>query len=124
LKTPKINQQSAISNQQLLALLVGRVLPAEPAELAHLEPLGRLLLVLRRAVISPLTLGARERDDVSHCLLCRGAPPPRPVPSRLTPLGFVCNDSPLGAATPRGPAPPPVPSRLTPLGLACNDSPL
>ena len=59
-----------------LTLFVSRVLPAEPAELAHLEALGRLLLVLRRAVISPLTLGAREGDDVSHFLLCRGAPPP------------------------------------------------
>src|SRR5439155_2341123 len=52
--------------------------------------------------ISPLTLGAREGDDVSHFLLCRGAPPPRPVPSRLTPLGFACNDYPRRAATPRG----------------------
>jgi hypothetical protein len=43
-----------------------RVFSAEAAELAHLEPLGRLLLVLRRAVIAPLTFGAGERDDVSH----------------------------------------------------------
>ena len=43
-----------------------RVLPAEPAELRELEALGRLLLVLRRAVIAPLTFVARERDDVSH----------------------------------------------------------
>ena len=45
---------------------MSRVLPAEAAELAHLEPLGRLLLVLRRAVVAPLTFEASERDDVSH----------------------------------------------------------
>jgi hypothetical protein len=45
---------------------MSRVLPAEPAELAHLEPFSRLLLVLRRAVVAPLTFEARERDDVSH----------------------------------------------------------
>jgi hypothetical protein len=39
---------------------------AEATELAHLQPLGRLLLVLGRAVIAPLTLEAGERDDVSH----------------------------------------------------------
>ncbi len=43
-----------------------RVLSTEAAELAELQPLGCLLLVLRRAVIAPLTLGARQRDDVSH----------------------------------------------------------
>jgi hypothetical protein len=42
------------------------VLAAEAAELAHLEPLAGLLLVLGRAVIPALTLGARQRDDVSH----------------------------------------------------------
>ena len=50
----------------LLRLLVPRVLPAEPAVLAQLEALGRLLAILRRAVIPALTFGARERDDVSH----------------------------------------------------------
>ena len=43
-----------------------RVLAAEAAELAELQPLGRLLLVLRRAVVTPLTLSARQRNDVSH----------------------------------------------------------
>jgi hypothetical protein len=42
------------------------MLPAETTELAHLESLGRFLLVLRRAVIAPLTFRAGERDDVSH----------------------------------------------------------
>jgi hypothetical protein len=40
--------------------------PAEPAELAHLEPFGRFLLVLRRAVVATLALGAGHRNDVSH----------------------------------------------------------
>jgi hypothetical protein len=52
--------------QSLLLLSMSRVLPAEAAELAELEPLRRLLLVLRRAVIAPLTFLASERDDVSH----------------------------------------------------------
>src|SRR5262249_3137384 len=50
----------------LLRLLMRRVLSTEAAELAELQPLGCLFLVLRRAVIAPLTLGARQRDDVSH----------------------------------------------------------
>ena len=45
---------------------MSRMLPTEAAVLAELEPLGRRLLVLRRAVIAPLTLGARQRDDISH----------------------------------------------------------
>jgi hypothetical protein len=40
--------------------------PAEAAELAEFQPVRRLLPVLRRAVIAPLALGARERHDVSH----------------------------------------------------------
>jgi hypothetical protein len=55
-----------MSHSPSLPFFMGRMLPAEAAELAHLEPLGRLLLVLRRAVIAPLTFSAGERDDVSH----------------------------------------------------------
>jgi hypothetical protein len=40
--------------------------PTEAAVLAELQPLGRLLLVLGRAVVAPLALGARQTDDVSH----------------------------------------------------------
>ena len=50
----------------LLRFLMPRVLAAEAAILIELEPLGRLLLVLRRAVIAALTFVARQRDDVSH----------------------------------------------------------
>jgi hypothetical protein len=42
------------------------VLPAEATELAELKPLGRLLLVLRRAVVTTLALAARQLNDVSH----------------------------------------------------------
>src|SRR5262245_11042695 len=42
------------------------MLPAETAELREFQPLRRLLLVLRRAVIASLALGARQRDEVSH----------------------------------------------------------
>ena len=54
------------SHYVLLRLFVRRVLPAEPAVLAQLEALGRLLLVLRRAVVPPLTLGTGKMNDVSH----------------------------------------------------------
>src|SRR5580765_8998031 len=50
---------------------MARVLPAKPAVLAHLEPIGRLLLVLRRAVVAPFALQTRQRHDVSH-IACRG----------------------------------------------------
>jgi hypothetical protein len=62
------NQESKITQSPMLlfALLVRRVLPAEATELAELEPLGRLLLVLRRAVVATLALAARELNDVSH----------------------------------------------------------
>jgi hypothetical protein len=47
-----------------------RVLATETAVLAELEPLGRLLLVLRRAVIATFALAARQLNDVSHqCIL-------------------------------------------------------
>src|SRR5205809_2672845 len=68
------------NDQRLLTLLMSRVLPAVPAVLAHLEPFGRLLLVLRRAVVPAFALGARQGDDVSHRL--------NPVGFRLRALGF------------------------------------
>ena len=43
-----------------------RVLPAEPAVLAELQPLRRLLLVLGRAVVPALTVAARQMNDVAH----------------------------------------------------------
>src|SRR6266581_7680178 len=45
--------------------------PAEPAVLAHLEPFGRLLLVLRRAVVASLARGAGHRNDVAHVAYSR-----------------------------------------------------
>jgi hypothetical protein len=60
------NQRSLITNA-LLRLLVRRMLPAEATELAELQPLGRLLLVLCRAVVATLALAARQLNDVSHC---------------------------------------------------------
>ena len=42
-----------------------RVLPAERTVLLHLQPLGRLLLVLRRRVVAALALGAGQGDDVA-----------------------------------------------------------
>ena len=56
--------------------------PAVLAVLAQLDPLGRLLPVLGRAVIAALTLAARKRDDVSHAVL---ATPECRSPSRRPP---------------------------------------
>src|SRR3982751_3336086 len=56
-----------------------RMFAAEAAEFAELEPFRRLLLVLRRAVIAPLTFLASERDDVPH--------------GRLFPAGELINRS-------------------------------
>jgi hypothetical protein len=50
----------------LLRLFMCRVLAAEAAELAELQPLRRLLLVLRRAVVATLTIAARQMNDVAH----------------------------------------------------------
>jgi hypothetical protein len=43
-----------------------RVLATETAVLAELQPLRRLLLVLRRAVVTTFALAARQLNDVSH----------------------------------------------------------
>jgi hypothetical protein len=51
---------------KLLRFPMRFVAAAETAVLAHFQPLARLLLVLGRAVIPPLTFGARQGDDVSH----------------------------------------------------------
>jgi hypothetical protein len=40
--------------------------PAEAAVLVELDPLRRLLLILRRAVVPALAVAAREMNDVSH----------------------------------------------------------
>src|SRR5438093_4570658 len=60
------HQPLAISHVALLRFLVIRVLSTEAAVLRKLQPLRRLLLVLRRAVVAPLAHRARERNDISH----------------------------------------------------------
>src|SRR5688572_24172627 len=47
-----------------------RVLAAEAAELREFDPLCRLLLVLRRAVVPALAVAAGQMNDVSHCCSC------------------------------------------------------
>src|SRR5262245_45288117 len=50
----------------LFRFLVRGVFAAVAAVLAEFQPLRRLLLVLRRAVVAALTFAASHRDDVSH----------------------------------------------------------
>jgi hypothetical protein len=50
----------------LLRLFVRRMLATEAAVLAELDPLGRLLLVLGRAVVPALAVAARHVNDVAH----------------------------------------------------------
>ena len=50
----------------LLHFLVHRVVPAGRAELLQFQPVLVLLLVLRRGVISVLTVAALQRDDFAH----------------------------------------------------------
>ena len=59
------NAAFSIAARPLLGFFVGGVLAAEAAELAEFEPLAGLLLVLGRAVVAPLTVLARQADDVS-----------------------------------------------------------
>src|SRR5687767_12085525 len=69
----------------LFRLLMPRVLFAVPAVLAQLEALGRLLPVLRRAVIPALAVDARQSNDVAHYAMISvivPAPTVRP-PSRM-----------------------------------------
>src|SRR5436190_10185839 len=54
----------------LLGFAMNSPLPIVPAELLQLQLLGRGLLVLRGRVITPLALGALERDDLA--LRCHG----------------------------------------------------
>src|SRR5206468_8042367 len=82
-------------NHQLLGLPMSRMFPAEATELAEFQPIGRLLLVLRRAVVAPLALGAGERDDIAHYSTTSDtvpAPTVRP-PSR------IANRAPFSSAT-------------------------
>ena len=66
LATETIDYRLSTTDSRLLRLLVPRVLLAEATVLAQFQALGRLLPVLRRAVIPALTFGTRQRNDVSH----------------------------------------------------------
>ena len=57
----------------LLRLLVRRVLATPSAVLLKLQPLGHLPLVLRRVVVPPLALGAREMMMSAHVWLVQFA---------------------------------------------------
>ena len=49
-----------------LRFLVRDVFATEPAELAELEPVGRLLLVLGGAVVAPFALTTGHLNNVAH----------------------------------------------------------
>jgi len=76
------DRHSTFANRQLFRLAMPRVFAAEAAVLVELEPLARFLLVLGRAVVAPLALVARQRDDVTHVFGDRGrrfaSSPPAP----------------------------------------------
>src|SRR5258706_5558722 len=63
---PRLAQRPEPGVRSLFRLFVPGVLPAIPAVLAHLDALGRLLPVLRGAVVPALTFVARQGNDVSH----------------------------------------------------------
>src|SRR6185295_14991083 len=63
---------SQVSHRKSLRLFMRRVFAAEAAVLVELDPLRRLLLVLRRAVVPALAVAARHVNDVSHCWILVG----------------------------------------------------
>src|SRR5436309_302052 len=70
--------------------------PAVPTVLAVLKPVGRLLLVLRRAVVAPLALGAGERHDVAHDYSTISVIVPAPT---VRPPSRMANRDPFSIAT-------------------------
>jgi hypothetical protein len=64
----KVDKPSLVPLIPLFCLAVWGVFPVMPAKLLELEFLGHRLLVLRRAVIPPLALGALQRDDLASTL--------------------------------------------------------
>src|SRR6187399_2753129 len=73
------------------------VLAAEAAVLAQLQPLAGLLLVLGRAVVPALTLGARQGNDVSHgCYSTISLIVPAPT---VRPPSRIANRAPFSSAT-------------------------
>src|SRR5689334_17666372 len=73
-----------------------RVLAAVAAEFRELQPLGRLLLVLRRAVVAPLALLACEGDDVSHGYSTISVIVPAPT---VRPPSRIAKRAPFSSAT-------------------------
>src|SRR5690349_18579410 len=74
-----------------------RVLPAEAAVLAELDPLRRLLLVLRRAVVPALAVAAGQVNDVSHggySIISETVPAPT-----VRPPSRIANRAPFSSAT-------------------------